>query len=97
MGRLLGTDWVPPRPGWPDGMILIYDGGVLTTEEIAAIRLPPQELAGWMFAAPDRLTALLPERLAALLPERLARRVIACLGALEAGTVACLEDGHPAP
>ncbi|MFF0250755.1 NUDIX domain-containing protein [Streptosporangium sandarakinum] len=89
VGRLLGTDWVPPRPGWPDGMILIYDGGVLTGEEIAAIRLPPQELAGWVFAAPDRL--------AALLPERLARRVVACLSALEAGTVTCLQDGHPAP
>ncbi|MEU9835920.1 NUDIX hydrolase [Streptosporangium sp. NPDC048047] len=89
VGRLLGADWVPPRPGWPDGMILVYDGGVLTGEEIAAIRVPPQELAGWMFAAPDQL--------AALLPGRLARRVIACLSALEAQTVACLQDGHPAP
>ncbi|MGW4668613.1 NUDIX domain-containing protein [Streptosporangium sandarakinum] len=89
VGRLLGVDWVPPRPGWPDGMILVYDGDVLTGEEIAAIRLPPQELAGWVFATPDQL--------AALLPERLARRVIACLSALEAGTAASLEDGHPAP
>ncbi|WP_203872244.1 NUDIX domain-containing protein [Planomonospora parontospora] len=87
VGRLLGMDWVPPKPGWPDGMILLYDGGVLTDAEITAIRLPPEELAGWVFAAPDQLSALLPEHMV--------RRVTACLSALEAGTVASLEDGHP--
>ncbi|WP_433259442.1 NUDIX domain-containing protein (plasmid) [Streptosporangium sp. CA-135522] len=87
VGRLLGTDWVPPKPGWPDGLIFVYDGGVLTDDEVAAIRLPAEELAGWEFVRPDQL--------AALLPEALTRRIIACLQALEDATVASLEDGYP--
>src|SRR5690348_9973029 len=34
VGRLLVVDWVPSRPELPEGLMLIYDGGVLAEEEI---------------------------------------------------------------
>ncbi|MBG0829737.1 NUDIX hydrolase [Planomonospora sp. ID67723] len=86
-GRLLAVDWIAPRPGWPDGMMLLYDGGVLTPGEIAAIRLPADELAGWMLADPDRVPSLVPAALA--------RRIAAALRAAADGTVISLDGGHP--
>src|SRR5215510_1060950 len=44
-GRILAVDWVPSTPDRPEGLIVVYDGGVLSAEETAAIRLPPEELA----------------------------------------------------
>ena len=46
-GRLLVTDWVPPRPGRTEGLMLLFDGGILTPEQTARIRLPAEELRGW--------------------------------------------------
>ncbi|GAA3169346.1 MULTISPECIES: NUDIX domain-containing protein [Streptomyces] len=55
-GRLLATHFLPP--GHPDvardlpfpGEIqYVYDGGVLTAPDIAALRLPPDELADFAF------------------------------------------------
>ncbi|MFC7641020.1 hypothetical protein ACFQX6_08485 [Streptosporangium lutulentum] len=66
VGRVLAVDWIPSRPGWPDGLILLYDGGVLTAAEIAAIRLPADELAAWAFVDPDEV----PGRVAAPLGSR---------------------------
>jgi ADP-ribose pyrophosphatase YjhB (NUDIX family) len=44
-GRVLAVDWVPSRPDRPEGVVVIYDGGVLSGEDIAAIaprsRAPP--------------------------------------------------------
>jgi len=36
----------------PEGLILIYDGGVLAPGEVAAITLPDGELAGYEFVEP---------------------------------------------
>ncbi|MFF0249913.1 NUDIX domain-containing protein [Streptosporangium sandarakinum] len=88
VGRLVAMDWIPAKPGWPDGLIVLYDGGVLTDEETAMIRLPQEELAGWAFVAPERTSALVPPPLG--------RRILAGLDALASGTVASLENGHPA-
>ena len=46
-GRLLVVDWVPPRPGRTEGVMFVYDGGVLGPESVTAIRLPAGELRGW--------------------------------------------------
>lgn len=86
-GRILVVDWVPSRE-LPEGLIVIYDGGTLTSAEISAIVVPPDELAGFAFVPADRVA----ERMA----PRLARQVSASLAALAAGTVASLEDGRPA-
>src|SRR4051812_31334156 len=45
IGRVLAVDWVPSRPERPEGLVLVYDGGVLPETDIAAIRLQADELA----------------------------------------------------
>lgn len=85
IGGLLCVDWVPPAPPWDGGLMFVFDGGVLTAEQIAGIRLRPQELDRFEFvAASDVGEVLVP---------RLARRVTACLRAREAGGSVYLEDG----
>ncbi|GIM81082.1 NUDIX domain-containing protein [Winogradskya consettensis] len=84
-GRLLAIDWVPPRPGRSEGLIVVFDGGRLTVEEIAGIRLPADELRSYAF---------LPAAEAAqALPDLLARRLLSCLEAQEAATTVYLENG----
>jgi 8-oxo-dGTP diphosphatase len=87
VGRVLTIDWVPPRPERTEGLMLVYDGGVLTPDDIKAIRLPSDELASYAFVEPERI----PELASALL----ARRVATCLDALVTGTTISLEDGRP--
>jgi 8-oxo-dGTP diphosphatase len=87
-GRVVALDWVRSRPGRPEGLIVVYDGGVLTADEIEDITVPEGELAGFAFVCPDEV--------ADLVSPLVARRITACLDALAAGTVASLEDGSPA-
>ncbi|GAA4485191.1 NUDIX hydrolase [Actinoallomurus oryzae] len=88
VGRVLAVDWVPSRPERPEGMMFVYDGGVLTAADIARIRLQADELASYAFVDAGRV----PE----LASAPLARRIAACLGAVAAGTAISLEDGRPA-
>ena len=89
IGAMLCVDWVPPAPPWDGGLMVLFDGGVLASEQIAGIQLRPEELDGYDFIAPDALDNVLVPRLA--------RRVKACLRAREAGTSIYLEDGCRAP
>ena len=92
-GRVLAVDWVPARTigpdqtPLPDGVIIVYDGGILSPAETKEIVIADGELAGFEFVAADeaarRVTPLV------------ARRIAACLKACEAGTVAALENGSP--
>ena len=84
-GLLLAVDWVPPRAGRTEGLMLVFDGGQLTDADTAAIVLPASELRSWRFCDPDEAT----QRLSPLL----ARRVAAALAARVRGQVAYLEDG----
>ena len=89
-GRLLVVDWVPPRDGRTDGLMLVFDGGQLT----GPIRLAESELRSWAWCdsgeAEQRLLPLL------------ARRAAAALLAASTGTTTYLENGwlsltdHPA-
>lgn len=88
VGRVLAVDWVPSRPERPEGLIVVYDCGVLTVDDIGAIRVQDGELAGFAFVDPDRV--------AGRVTQLVARRISACLDALAAGTVASLEGGSPA-
>ncbi|PPA59924.1 NUDIX domain-containing protein [Micromonospora chalcea] len=83
-GALLCVDWVPPSPPWDGGLMFVFDGGVLTADQIAAMRPCPDELDGFAFIDPGRLDEV-------LIP-RLARRVTAAVAAIEHGGV-YLEDG----
>jgi 8-oxo-dGTP diphosphatase len=83
---LLVTDWVPPRPGRTEGLMLLYDGGILTPEHTERIRLPPDELRSWAWCT---------EREAGVrLPGLLARRIRAAVQARNEGTAVYLEDGN---
>jgi len=82
------VDWVPSRPERPEGLIIVYDGGVLSDSEITEIVLSDGELASFAFVARDEV--------AGLVTPLLARRVASCLDAVAAGTVAALENGSPA-
>jgi 8-oxo-dGTP pyrophosphatase MutT (NUDIX family) len=85
-GQVLALDWVPSRPGRPEGLVVVYDGGLLTAGEVDAITLPEDELAGFAFVAADEVAAR-------VMPV-VARRIAACLDAKAAGTAASLEDGR---
>ena len=87
-GPILAVDWVAARPERPEGLLVVYDGGVLPEAEISRIVLADGELTEFAFVAPDEVAT----RVTALL----ARRVASCLEALAAGTVAALENGSPA-
>ncbi len=85
-GRILAVDWVPPRPDRTEGLMLVFDGGLLRAEDAGDISVPPDELRGWAFCtlpeAGDRLSPLL------------ARRVAACVAAKTAGQTVYLENGR---
>lgn len=78
---------MPSRPERPEGLALIYDGGVLAGADIAAIRLQADELASYAFVEAARV----PELASALL----ARRITASLAAVAAGAALSLENGRP--
>jgi ADP-ribose pyrophosphatase YjhB (NUDIX family) len=87
IGRLLAVDWVSGTDR-PPVVAYVYDGGVLTDEELAAIRLQESELLSWRLV--ER------ERLADHLLGELGDRVLAALDVLESGGhTAELEDGRP--
>jgi 8-oxo-dGTP diphosphatase len=86
VGRVLAIDWVPPRSERTEGLMLVYDGGILTPTDIKAIRLPADELASYALVSPDRVSELAGALLA--------RRIAACLDAAATGTAISLEDGR---
>ena len=86
-GRVLAVDWVPSRSERPEGVVVVYAGGVLSAADIDAVVLADGELEGFAFTEPGEV--------ASLVTPLLARRVAACLEAVAAGTVAVLENGSP--
>jgi len=86
-GRLLVVDWVPPHPGRTEGVMFIYDGGELSADQAATIKLPADELRSWAWCtrreADTRLSDLL------------ARRAAAARTARTEGATIYLEDGYP--
>lgn len=83
---LLVVDWVPPRGAVTESVVWLFDGGFLTDEEIASIRLPAEELRSYRFVDPAEASSLLP-------PLR-GRRLTAALAARAAGGPVYLEDGQ---
>ncbi|MGD0924162.1 MAG: NUDIX hydrolase [Streptosporangiaceae bacterium] len=87
VGRALAVDWVPSQPDYPEGLVVIYDGGVLSASDIAAITVPADELDGFAFVRPGQI--------ATRVRPIVARRIRACLNALATGAVAALDNGSP--
>ncbi|MFG2868254.1 NUDIX domain-containing protein [Streptomyces sp. NPDC048338] len=87
LGPLLAVDWVL-GPARPPIVAYVYDGGVLSDEQFAAIRLPEDELLSWKLITPDEV--------ASHLPGSLGLRVLAALDVLaHGGGPVELENGLP--
>ncbi|MCC9154827.1 NUDIX hydrolase [Streptomyces parvulus] len=56
LGRLLAVDWVAGT-GRPPIVAYLYDGGVLSEEELKAIRLQEEELLSWRLVPRGELGA----------------------------------------
>ncbi|MFJ8046944.1 NUDIX domain-containing protein [Streptomyces luteogriseus] len=86
LGRLLAVDWVHGT-GRPPLVAYLYDGGVLSEDELKAIRLQEEELLSWRLVPREEL----PE----YLPGSLGGRVLAALDVLADGSgTAELENGR---
>lgn len=83
-GRLLVLDWVPPAVN--RGVIAVFDGGVLSSMEVARIVVPPEEIRGFGFFGLGEVGSVLPPLLA--------RRVVAAVHARRDDTTTYLEDGY---
>jgi 8-oxo-dGTP diphosphatase len=84
-GRMLVVDWVPPLPDRTEGVIVVYDGGIVEPEFDGRIRLNSGELRSWAWSTlPDADTRLSP---------LLARRVRAAVRAADDRATRYLEDG----
>ncbi|MFI8889946.1 NUDIX domain-containing protein [Streptomyces paradoxus] len=57
-GRLLTVDWVQ-GVGRPPLVAYVYDGGVLSEDELKTIRLQEEELLSWRLVAGEELTEYL--------------------------------------
>ncbi|MDT5292004.1 MAG: 8-oxo-dGTP diphosphatase [Mycobacterium sp.] len=87
-GRLLVVDWVPPSPNRIEGLLFVYDGATLSSDEWSAISLPPGELSRWAWCTESELQDRLPAHML--------RRTLAALRARADGTTLYLEDGAAA-
>ncbi len=85
IGRLLVVDWVSAQPPKTEGLMLLFDGGVLDDAVTQQFSLPPEELHEWAFVEVDRLDACVSERMC--------RRLTAALSALHVGGTRYLESG----
>jgi hypothetical protein len=92
LGRLLVVDWSPPRGRRSiDIVSFVFDGGVLTRQDIAAIRLQEDELRSYRFCTVNDTV----NETAGLLPPILTKRVAAAVQAQATGRTAYLEGGEP--
>jgi 8-oxo-dGTP diphosphatase len=88
VGALLAVDWAP-HPAEGDKLLFVFDGGVLSQEEVGAICVDGAEISEFAFRArPELADVLIP---------RLARRVHAAIDARSSGRAAYLEHGAVPP
>jgi 8-oxo-dGTP diphosphatase len=92
LGRLLVVDWSPPSGRRPvDIVAFVFDGGVLSTEDIGRIILQEDELRGLRFCRVDDAV----NEAEGLLPPILTKRVVAAVQARRSGHTAYLQRGEP--
>lgn len=86
VGRLLCVDWVSPHGPWDDLLVFIFDGGELSDEQIAGLKLHDEELNAFEFCS--------SEQAAKRLRPYVWRRVAVALEALNGGKMRYLQDGY---
>ncbi|MBB5801265.1 ADP-ribose pyrophosphatase YjhB (NUDIX family) [Saccharothrix ecbatanensis] len=71
LGRLLVVDYVRPQDSRPEGVVFVFDGGVLDETDLVGMVFPDGEIVSAGFhtltEARDRVKPLLADRLAAAL------------------------------
>jgi len=72
IGRMLVVDYNAPHGEKTESLMFIFDGGVLSDDEIQMIKLQPEELEAFDFFTPDELPQLMSRSLR--------RRIIAAWG-----------------
>ncbi len=85
VGPLLCIDWVSPHGPWDDSLMFVFDGGVLTAEQIASLKPLDEELAAFAFCG--------EEEAATRLRPYVWRRVRAALEGRRTGQALYLQDG----
>ncbi|MFC4907309.1 NUDIX domain-containing protein [Actinomadura gamaensis] len=85
LSGLVCVDWGPPRGG-VDAVNVFVFAGRITAAEIAAVRLPPDELSDHMMVA--------PEKVAEFAPGHIARRMEPALRGMAERRAVYLEDGR---
>lgn len=83
---LLGIDYVKVTRSGHDHVSLVFDGGLLTAEEIGKIKLQAEELTEYKFASIEEAVKLLAVNLAKRLPK--------CIEARKAHMTVYLENGE---
>jgi 8-oxo-dGTP pyrophosphatase MutT (NUDIX family) len=86
LGRLLVVDYVRPQDSRSEGMVFVFDGGVLTDTDVASMVLADTEIRSAGFHPLDEARG----KLKPLLADRLA----AAMEALEEETTVLCEQGH---
>ncbi|SES37488.1 ADP-ribose pyrophosphatase YjhB, NUDIX family [Lentzea xinjiangensis] len=88
LGRLLVIDYIPQDGPMPEGLAFVFEGGLVTADEVAAIELRDPEIRSVGLYTLDEVRGLVKPVLA--------RRIIAAIDAVRSGQLALLEAGHPA-
>nr|WP_239138085.1 NUDIX hydrolase [Sphaerisporangium rufum] len=87
-GRLLAIDLVPAQnDGRPPLINFLFDGGVFSPAEAAAVRACDEELSAVAWSTRPEWTARLAPHMA--------RRIDACMHAVETGRTVYLQYGRP--
>ncbi|MBR7827791.1 NUDIX hydrolase [Actinospica sp. MGRD01-02] len=87
IGDLLVADWVPAHGPWPDGLMLVFDGGILPEEHQSRIELRDGEISACWF--------LTLEQIEPRVKPSFHRRLAACVQAVKAGHPQYLQFGRP--
>ncbi|WP_035814633.1 NUDIX domain-containing protein [Jiangella gansuensis] len=83
----LVVDWIPQSGPWHDGVMFIFDGGILDTEAVQRIRIDNAEARDWEFMTLDSARPRMRPSMA--------RRLSSAQNALKIGRQVYAEFGRP--
>jgi ADP-ribose pyrophosphatase YjhB (NUDIX family) len=86
LGRLLVVDYVRPQDSRPEGVVFVFDGGVLDATDMIGMEFVDAEILSVGFYAPDQVA----ERVKPLLADR----VSAAMEAVDQGTTVLCGQGR---
>jgi 8-oxo-dGTP pyrophosphatase MutT (NUDIX family) len=86
LGQLLAIDYVSVAGVMPEGMAFVWDGGLVSEDEVNGLVLTDPEVRSAKLCPPAAVEALVKPALA--------RRIAAALAAADEGTLVFCEDGY---